>query len=173
MLTIIAVVIVLIAVVLIYAATKPDSFRIERSATIKASPEKVFALINDFRAWGVWSPWEKMDPKLKRSFSGATSGEGTVYAWEGTSRVGAGRMEITESLPSSKIIIKLDFFKPFEAHNTAEFTLKPAGDSTTVTWAMYGPSPYIAKVMTIFFNMDKTVGKSFEEGLANMKAAAE
>ncbi|MFH0350442.1 MAG: SRPBCC family protein [Chromatiales bacterium] len=126
-------VVVVIAALLMFAATRPDSFRIERSPGIKASPEKVFAFINDFRQWTPWSPWEKIDPDLKRSYSGAASGKGTVYAWEGNNKVGMGRMEIMDSTPPAKIIIKLDFLKPFEAPNTAEFTLEAKGDTTNVT----------------------------------------
>jgi uncharacterized protein YndB with AHSA1/START domain len=166
------VVAILIAVLLAYAATRPDSFRLERSVTIKAPPEKAFALINDFHQWTAWSPWEHMDADLQRSYSGNAAGVGAVYQWEGK-KTGVGRMEIMESLPASLIKIKLDFFKPFEAHNTAEFTLQAQGDSTTVTWAMYGPSPFMSKLMGIFFSIDKMVGKDFEAGLEKMKAAAE
>ena len=170
---ILIVVALLIVGLLVYAATRPDSFRIERSAAIKAPPEKIFALINDFHAWGGWSPWEKIDPALKRSFSGADKGKGAAYAWEGNKNVGSGSMEITESTPSSRVLIKLDFTAPFEAHNTAEFTLQPQGDSTTVSWAMYGPSPYLSKLMGVFMNMDRMVGGQFETGLANLRAATE
>ena len=167
------IVVVLLVGVLLYAATRPDSFSVQRSITIKAPPEKVFALINDFHQWTLWSPWEKLDPALQRTYSGAAQGEGAVYAWAGNSKAGSGRMEITSAVPASKILIKLDFIKPFEAHNTAEFTLLPNGDNTTLTWRMYGPNPYIAKLMQVFFSMDKMVGKDFETGLANLKAHAE
>jgi uncharacterized protein YndB with AHSA1/START domain len=163
----------LIAALLIYAATKPDSFRIERSTTIKAPPEKVFALINDFHQWEAWSPWEKIDPALKRTYSGAPNGKGAVYEWDGNKDIGQGRMEITESTPASKVALKLDFVKPFEAHNMVDFTLARQGDLTTVTQAMYGPSPYISKLMTTFFSMEKMVGGKYEEGLANLKVLAE
>ena len=171
--TIAIAVVVLVAAVLVFAATRPDTFRAERTATIKAPPEKIFPLITDFHRWDSWSPWEKMDPAMKRTYSGAASGKGAVYAWEGNSKVGQGRMEITESSPPSKITIKLDFVKPMEGHDTAEFTLEPKGDSTNVTWRMYGPSPYIAKVMGVFVSMDQMIGKDFETGLANMKSVAE
>jgi uncharacterized protein YndB with AHSA1/START domain len=167
------VVIVLIALLLIYAATRPDTFRVERSAIINAPPENIFPLINDFRKWEPWSPWEKVDPALKRSYSGAASGEGAVYEWSGNKNIGQGQMEIVESSPSSKIKLRIDFIKPFEAHNTIEFTLIPQGGSTLVTQAMYGPSPFISKVMGIFCSMDKMVGKKYEEGLANLKAISE
>ncbi len=162
-----------IAAVLVYAATRPDTFRVERSAGIAAPPEKIFGLINDFRQWAAWSPWEGIDPALKRTYSGAASGKGAVYAWEGNSKVGAGRMEILESAPGSKIAIKLDFFKPFEGHNTAEFTLEHKGEATTVNWAMFGPSPYMSKLMGLMVNMDRMIGGQFEQGLANLKSIAE
>jgi uncharacterized protein YndB with AHSA1/START domain len=167
-----AVVVVLIVALLAYAATRPDSFRLERTTTIKAPPEKVFALINDFHQWGSWSPWDKIDADLKRTYSGQVAGFGAVYAWDG-SKAGVGRMEIVESLPASLIKIKLDFLKPFEAHNTAEFSLHAQGDVTNVTWAMYGPSSYVSKVMGIFFNMDEMIGRDFESGLEKMRSAAE
>ena len=172
MLTIVLVIIAAIAGLLIYAATRPDSFRLERSTAIKAPTEKVHALIDDFHNWPSWSPWENKDPAMKRTYSGAPKGKGTVYDWDGNKNVGLGRMEITDSAPAM-IIIKLDFFKPFEAHNTAEFTLAQQGESTQVTWAMYGPSPFMAKLMGLFFNMEKMVGPDFEAGLANLKSAAE
>jgi uncharacterized protein YndB with AHSA1/START domain len=168
------VVVVLIAGVLGYAATRPDSFRVERAATIKAPPEKIFTLLNDFRRWDAWSPWEKKDPAMKRAFgSDATSGKGATYAWEGNKEVGQGRMEIAESIPPSKLKVKLDFIKPFEAHNLVDFTLEPKGDATSVTWVIQGPSPYISKLIGIFIGMDSMIGKDFEAGLANLKALAE
>src|SRR6185436_2454496 len=127
-------IVVLVALLLAYAATRPDTFAVQRSATIKAPPEKVYALINDFHRWGEWSPWEKLDPAMKRTFSGTPVGVGTVYEWNGNDKVGAGRMEITGSAPSSKIDIKLDFIKPLEGHNITEFTLAPQGDGTQVNW---------------------------------------
>ena len=168
-----AIVVIVVAGVLIYAATRPDSFRVERTATIKAPPDKIYAEIANLRGWSAWSPYEKKDPGMKRVFSGAESGKGAVYAWDGNKDVGQGRMEIVEATPPSKIAIKLDFIKPFEGHNMAEFTLAPAGDSTTVTWAMYGPSPYVAKVMGTFFDLDKMIGDDFEAGLAALKTVAE
>jgi hypothetical protein len=171
--TIAVVIVVLLAVLLAYAATKPDSFGVRRTVTIKASPEKIFPLINDYHNWGSWSPYEKLDPNMHRTLSGALSGKGAIYEWEGNSKAGKGRMEITDSVPASKVTIKLDFSKPMEGHNVAGFTLEPNGDSTNVTWAMSGPSPYIVKVMSVFFDMDKMIGKEFETGLGNLKAVAE
>lgn len=171
--TILIVLVLVIAALLIYAATKPDSFRIERSTTIKAPPEKIFALINDFKQWETWSPWEKIDPALKRTYSGTTSGVGSIYEWSGNKDIGQGRMEIVESTPSSKVSLKLDFVTPFEAHNRVDFMLAQQGDMTTVTQAMYGPSPYMSKLMTMFFSMDKMVGEKYEEGLATLKMISE
>ena len=167
------VVLVVVAGILAYAATKPNDFRVQRSAEIKASPEKIYALIADLHGWAAWSPYEKKDPAMKRSFSGAPSGKGAVYEWDGDKNVGAGRMEIIDATAPSKVGIKLDFREPFEGHNIAEFTMIPSGDRTTVTWAMYGPSPFVAKVMGTFFNMDKMIGDDFAAGLANLKAIAE
>jgi len=162
----------LIAIVLGLAATKPDSFQVQRSASVQAPPEKVVGLIDDFHNWGSWSPWEKLDPAMKKTFSGAGSGKGSRYAWEGNSKVGAGRMEILDATPS-KVTVKLDFLKPFETHNLAEFTLAPQGQATQVTWAMRGPSPFVSKIMQVFVSMDGLIGKDFETGLANMKSVAE
>jgi uncharacterized protein YndB with AHSA1/START domain len=153
-----------VAAVVLLAATKPDTFRVERAASIKASPEKIFTLLNDFHRYVAWSPYEKL---------GATSGKGAVYSWESSGKAGIGRMEIADTSPPSKVRINLDFVKPFEASNVVEFTLEPKGESTNVTWAMHGPSPFFAKVMHVFFNMDGMVGKDFESGLANLKALAE
>jgi uncharacterized protein YndB with AHSA1/START domain len=164
---------VLIAGVLVLAATKPDTFRVQRAASIKAPPEKVFAILNDFQKWGTWSPWEKKDPAMKRTFGATTSGKGAKYAWEGNKDVGKGSMEIAESSPSSKLTIKLDFIEPFEGHNIVEFTLEPKGDSTNVSWTMYGPMSFISKVISVFCSMDSMIGKDFEAGLANLKATAE
>jgi len=168
-----AIVVVVVAGILIYAATKPDSFSVQRSANIKAPPDKIFALVANLRGWSAWSPYEKKDPDMKRVFSGAESGKGAVYEWNGNKDVGQGRMEIIEATAPSKITIKLDFLKPFEGHNTAEFTMVPAGDNTTVTWAMYGPSPYVAKIMGTLFNLDRMIGNDFEAGLASLKSVAE
>lgn len=171
--TIIIVVVVVIAALLIFAATKPNTFRVERATSIKAPAEKIFAAINDLHGWSAWSPWEHLDPNMQRTFSGTASGVGAIYEWNGNNKVGKGRMEIIESVPASKILIKLDFLKPFEGHNKAEFTLTAHGDVTDVSWAMYGPQPFIGKMMGIFLNCDKMIGMQFETGLANLKAAAE
>lgn len=162
-----------IAIVLLLAATKPNTFSVQRAAIVNAPPEKIFPLINDFHQWGTWSPYEHKDPAMKRTYSGAARGSGAVYAWEGDKNVGSGRMEILEASAPSKIVIKLDFFSPFEAHNTAEFTMLPQDDATRVTWRMHGPAPFMARIMHVFINIDKMVGKDFEVGLANLKRLAE
>ncbi|WP_218510073.1 SRPBCC family protein [Variovorax sp. dw_308] len=162
-----------IAIVLGLAAGKPDTFRVERSVTIQAPPEKIAPLIENFQNWSTWSPYEKLDPSMKRVFSGAPSGKGAVYAWDGTGNAGAGRMEIVESMPQ-RIGIRLDFSKPFTAHNMAAFILQAQGaGATQVTWSMEGPAPLVSKIMQVFFSMDTMIGTDFEAGLANLKAAAE
>ena len=164
---------VLIAGILIFAATKPDTFTVQRSASIKAPPEKIFPLINDYRNWASWSPYETKDPAMKRTFGATTAGKGATYAWDGNKEVGQGSMEIQDSIPSSRVTIRLDFMKPFEAHNMVDFILEPQADTTKVSWNMRGPAPFISKVMQVFINMDNMVGRDFEAGLANMKAVAE
>lgn len=167
------IIVVLIAAILIYAATRPDTFRLQRSITINAPADKIFPFINDFHQWPSWSPWEKMDPNMKKTHSGSPQGKGAVYEWEGNNQVGTGGMEIVESMTPSRIVIKLDFLKPFEAHNFAEFTLEPQGGTTNVTWAMYGPQPFMAKVMNVFGMTERMVGPQFETGLADLKTISE
>jgi len=162
-----------IAAVLILAAAKPDTLSVERVIGIRAPPQTIFPLINDFHRWRSWSPYEDRDPALKRSYSGAESGKGAVYAWEGNRNVGSGRMEIPRSSEPAAIVIKLDFFKPFEGHNIAEFTMLPQGDSTRLTWMMHGPAPLMSRVMQVFMDMDRMIGRDFEAGLANLKALSE
>lgn len=164
---------IILAIVLAMAATKPDNYKVSRSATINAPPEKIAALIGDFHNWERWSPWERLDPNMQRSFTGAPSGTGAVYSWQGDSKVGAGRMEITGMAPARAVQIKLDFLKPLEAHNATEFTLQPRDGQTVLTWNMSGPMPFLSKVMTVFTSMDAMIGKDFEKGLANLKEVAE
>ncbi|MNX85021.1 Polyketide cyclase / dehydrase and lipid transport [compost metagenome] len=133
----------------------------------------LYAQISDFHRWADWSPYEKLDPAMKKTYRGSASGVGAIYEWEGNDKVGQGSMEIVEAVPGSKVVTKLNFIKPFQANNVAEFTLEPKGDATHVTWAMRGSNPYMAKVMGIFFDMDKMIGKDFEAGLANLKALSE
>ncbi len=165
-------VIALVALAL-YAHSRPDTFRVQRATTIQASPEKVFGFVNDFHRWSSWSPWEKLDPAMQKTHSGASVGKGAVYEWAGNGKVGQGRMEITEAMAPNRIAIKLDFLKPMEAHNVAEFSLAARGGATEVVWAMHGPAPFVSKLMGVFISMDRLIGKDFETGLANLKAAAE
>jgi len=171
--TILLVVAALIAALLLYAALKRDTFRLSRSGDISAPPERVFALINDLRRFNEWNPFAKMDPQNAITYDAVTAGVGGSYVWQGE-KSGAGRMQITESVPLQRVTAKLDFSKPFEAHNLVDFTVQAQGDKgSTVTWTMHGPMPYLNRLMTIFFDMDKTVGKEFEAGLVNLKALAE
>jgi uncharacterized protein YndB with AHSA1/START domain len=171
-LTVVVLLVVTLGAVLAYATTKPDTFRVQRATSITAPPEKIFPLLNDLHAHKSWSPFEK-DPNMKRTHSGAPHGEGAVFEWDGNREVGAGRIAITESRAPSKVTMALDMLKPFEAHNIVEFTLEPDGSSTSVTWAMHGPQPYLAKIVSTLIDCDKMVGTQFEEGLANLKALAE
>jgi hypothetical protein len=172
LLTVAVVIAVAVAGILLYATTRPDSFRVERSADIKAPPEKIYPILADLHRNVEWSPWEKKDPAMKRTYGGAPSGVGATYEWAGNSDIGSGRIEIVEASPS-KVAMKLDFLEPFEAHNIADFTLVPAGETTRVTWSIHGPMPYVSKVITMFCDMDQMIGKEFETGLASLKAITE
>ena len=173
LLTIAIAVLAAVAALLAFAATRPGTFTVQRSATIAAPAGRIYPHLDDFHRWGAWSPWEKLDPELKRTFSGAGSGTGAVYAWQGNKKVGEGRMEILESDAPSRLRIQLDFLKPFEAHNHTVFTLAPDGGGTRVTWAMNGNKAFPMKLMGIFMNMDRMIGADFERGLANLEAVAE
>ena len=163
-----------IVVFLIVVALQPSDFRIERSATIRAPAPAAFAQVNDFQNWQAWSPWEKVDPALKRQYEGPKGGTGAVYAWPGNKDVGEGRMTIMESRPAEVVRIKLEFFKPFAATNTAEFSFKPAGaDTTAVTWSMAGQNTFLSKAISLFIDMDRMVGGMFDQGLTQMKAIVE
>jgi hypothetical protein len=164
-----AIVVVFVGVV----AMQPSDFRIVRTATMSAPAPAVFAQVNDFHNWEAWSPWAKLDPAAKNSFEGPFAGTGAIFRWAGNKEVGEGSMTITESRPSDLIRIKLEFLKPFAGTNTAEFTFKPDGDQTAVTWSMAGENNFIAKAVCLFMNRDKMVGGKFEEGLAQMKSIVE
>ena len=166
-------VVVILAVIAGLAAMQPNTFTVTRSITIKAPPEKIIPLVNDFHNWQSWSPWEKLDPNMQRTFSGAASGTGAVYAWQGNSDVGKGRMEITGQELPFKVTVKLDFIEPIASNNITDFALVPKGELTTVNWTMNGPMMFITKIMCVFTSMDKMIGKDFEKGLAQMKAVAE
>jgi hypothetical protein len=157
----------------IVVTLQPSAFRYTRTATIAASPASVFAQVNDFHNWDAWSPWAKLDPNAKNSFDGPTSGEGAQFAWVGNSEVGEGKMMITESKPSDFIAIKLEFLKPMKATNTAEFTFKPEGDQTQVSWTMFGKNNFMGKAFGLFVDCEKMIGDQFEQGLANMKSVVE
>jgi len=169
----ILIVLAALALVLIYAARKPNTFRMFRTTKITAPPEIIYAVLCDFHKWSAWSPFEKLDPAMKRTFEGADSGKGAVYAWDGNKKAGAGRMEITDVDPPNRLTLALDFTRPFKSNNTVEFTLLREGESTTVTWAMQAPLPYISKIMHVFIDLDKMVGKDFEAGLATLKSLCE
>lgn len=163
----------IIGIIVGLALTKPDSYTVTRTIAIKAPPDKIIGLVSDFHQWGSWSPWEKLDPNMVRTFSGAQSGKGAVYHWKGNDEVGEGRMEITDVIVPGKVLIKLDFIDPFESNNTTEFTFAPQGDTTTVTWTMHGPMEFMTKLISVFSSMDAMIGKDFEKGLAQMKTVAE
>ena len=161
-----------VALLLAYAATRPDTFRVERSRVIGAPPDRVFGLIHDLRQFNTWNPYERKDPALKGEYSATTTGPGARYAWR-SDKVGTGSLEIVEAVAPHRVDMKLDFVAPFEAHNRAEFTLQPEGaQATRVTWALQGPVPYLAKIAHLFFNMDRMVGRDFEDGLAHLQAVA-
>lgn len=172
-LTAVGLVLAALAGLFAFAATRPDTFRVARSTTIEAPPEAIAAHVNDFRAWRAWSPYETLDPALKRTYAGRPAGVGAVYAYDGDGKVGAGRMEILETSPV-RTVVALNFIRPMEARNVAEFTYEPlSGGATKVTWAMNGPMPLMGKVMGLVFDMDAMVGKDFETGLANLKKVSE
>jgi hypothetical protein len=173
MLKIVVAIAVIVVVFLAVVAMQPSEFRVVRSATIAAPAPAVFAQVNELRKWEAWSPWAKRDPQMKQTYNGAPAGTGAITAWAGNNEVGEGRMTITESRPGELIRIKLEFFKPFTATNTAEFTFKPEGNQTAITWSMGGQNNFIAKAVHLFMDMDKMVGKDFEAGLANLKTVTE
>ena len=152
---------------------QPADFRVERSATIAAPPATVFAQVDNLRNWEAWSPWAKLDPNMKTSYDGPTSGKGASYSWTGNSEVGEGSTTITESRPNELVRMKLEMLKPFAASNDVEFTFKPAQDQTNVTWSMSGQKNFMAKAMGLFMDCDKICGGQFEQGLAQLKTAAE
>ena len=166
-------IVVIVVAFVVIVALQPSEFRVARSTTVSAPPAAVFAQVNDFHNWEAWSPWAKLDPAAKVTFEGPSAGEGAIFRWVGNEEVGEGSMMITESRPSDLVRIKLEFLKPFAAINTAEFTFKPEGNRTAVTWSMFGKNNFIAKAFCLFMNMDKMVGGQFEKGLASMKSVTE
>jgi hypothetical protein len=166
----------LVAIVAIFAivvALQPSEYRVTRSTTVSAQAPDVFEQVNDFHNWDAWSPWAKLDPVAKATFEGPPAGQGAVFAWSGNDKIGEGRMTLTESRPAELVRIKIDFVKPFAGTSTSEFTFKPAGNQTAVTWIMSGQNNFIARAMCLFVSMDKMLGGEFEKGLAQMKSVAE
>jgi uncharacterized protein YndB with AHSA1/START domain len=171
--TIVIIVVLLVAAVLLYAASRPNTFAMQRSTVIAASPEKVFRLISDLKAFNTWNPFALKEPTAKIEYEGAANGPGAAYSWQGKA-MGSGRLEVVEVVAPTKVVMRLDFKKPMQATNRVEFTLAPQGaQATQVTWAMTGPMPYVSKLMTTFVSMDKMMGGEFEAGLANLKTAAQ
>ena len=162
-----------VLLLLVAAALKPPIFRVQRSTRIAASPERIYPLLADFRRWTAWSPWEGLDPELKRTYGGSTNGKGATYAWDGNKKAGAGSMEITEERAPYAVGIDLQFTRPFPGHNTSEFHRRPDGGATDVTWAMHGPQSLLMRAMSLFYSMDKLIGPDFEKGLAQLKSEAE
>jgi uncharacterized protein YndB with AHSA1/START domain len=171
--TIVIIVVLLVAAVLLYAVTRPDTFSLQRSTVIAAPPEKVFVLISDLKAFNTWNPFALKEPTAKIQYEGATDGPGAAYSWQGRA-MGSGRLEVVEVVAPTKVVMRLDFKKPTQATHRVEFTLAPQGaQATQVTWAMSGSTPYLSKLMTTFVSMDKVMGGEFEAGLANLKVAAQ
>ncbi|HSE04267.1 MAG TPA: SRPBCC family protein [Methylomirabilota bacterium] len=165
--------IVIVVVFAVVVATRPAEFRIERTATIAAPAPAVFAQVNDLHKWEAWSPYARRDPGMKKGFEGAPAGVGAIYTWSGNNEVGEGCTTIIESRPDELIRIRLDFVRPFAATNTAEFTFRPEGDRTAVTWSLAGRHDFMGKAVGLFMNMDRMVGGDFEAGLAQLRSVAE
>ena len=170
-------ILIVLAVIVIaflgFVAIQPSEFHVTRTATLSAPAAAVFAQVNDFHNWEAWSPWAKLDPAARTSFEGPSTGTGAIFRWAGNHEIGEGSMTITDSRPNDLISIKLEFLKPLAATNTTEFTFKPDGDQTVVTWSMAGRHNFIAKAICLFMNMDKMVGGMYEKGLAQMKSVVE
>lgn len=163
----------IITLLCLYAAAKPDTFRVERSIDINTQADAIFPLMNDMQSFTRWSPYEGRDPDMKKTFSAITTGKGASYAWEGNKQVGSGRMEITQSISPQQIVIQLDFNSPIEAHNVVYLTLAPVTGGTRVTWAMQGPLPFFSRLFSIFMDFDAMVGNDFTSGLEKLKSIAE
>lgn len=170
--TILVVVAFIVVAFIVFVALRPPDFTVTRSAKIAAPPPAVFAQVNDLRCWKAWSPWEGLDPALKRTYEGPAQGTGAIYRWAGNAKVGQGSMTITESRPDEIVRFKIEFLKPFKATNTTEFTFKPVGEQTQVTWTMSGRCNFVTKAMKLFMSMDKMIGTQFEKGLAQLNTVA-
>lgn len=169
----IAVIAVLIIAVLVFAATRPSTFQVDRSITIQARPATVFMLIDDLHIWPRWSPQDLLNPKMKRTYSGRDTGVGAESDWSGPGSAGKGHMVVTESIAPKLVVIKADWQKPFALQNINQFTLEPDGTGTKVTWSLHGQNVYVMKVMGLFTNMDRKMGEHLELGLSDLKAIAE
>jgi hypothetical protein len=156
-----------------FAATRPDTYRVERSLTMAAPADVAFAYVNDFHKWEGWSPWEALDRNAKKTYEGPATGTGASYGWNGNNEVGEGRMTITNSRPNERVEIKLEFIKPMAAVNKTDFSFKPAGEGVNVTWTIDGNHNFMSKAMCVFVDMDSMIGKSFEQGLASLKGLVE
>jgi hypothetical protein len=163
----------ILAVLIVVIATRPGEFRVSRSATMSAPPATIFAHVNDFHQWEAWSPWAKLDPNCKNSFEGPSAGKGAIFRWDGDKNVGAGTMKIVESRPNELIRIQLDFIRPFAGTSNVEFTFKPYGDRTDVTWSIAGKNNLIGKAIGLVFDCEKMIGGNYEQGLANIKSIVE
>jgi len=162
-----------LVVLLIVIATRPATYRVERSTRIAAPPDVVFGLVNDFHAWEGWSPWAKLDPAMKTTYGGPASGVGATYDWSGNSKVGEGKMAITESQPAKKVGIRLEFIKPMPGITQTDFDLRPEGGGTQVSWVMTGTNDFLGKAFSLVADMDSMIGKDFDKGLAAMRTQAE
>ena len=170
---ILLVVLAVVVVFVLYVATRPSTFRIERSAPVAAPPAVVYGQLVDFHRWSAWSPWAHLDPHMSVQYGGAPSGQGAVYEWNGNDKVGQGRMTIVEARPPEAVAIKLEFMKPWSQTNRSEFLLRPEAGGTRVTWTMTGENDFVGKAFGVFMNMDKLIGADFEKGLATLRTVAE
>jgi uncharacterized protein YndB with AHSA1/START domain len=173
MLAVFGIIILAVLAVVAFAGSRPDTIEIQRNIFIDAPPEKVFALIDDFREWPKWQPQDRDDPTIQRSYGGTARGKGATSQWRGNNATGEGRQEIVQSTPTSLILVKADWVKPFELHNMNTFTFAPSREGTSLTWTMRGSNPFVARLMSAVIDMNKMMGKHFEDGLRNLKAAAE
>jgi uncharacterized protein YndB with AHSA1/START domain len=164
---------VLVVALIAFISTRPSTFHVERSLAIAAPPAVAYGYVNELKRWPDWSPWEKLDPAMKRTFEGPAGGVGASYYWSGNDQVGEGRMTVTDSVPASKVAMKLEFMRPWESTSSVEFALKPEPTGVNVTWAMNGDHNFMSNAMSLFMDMDKMVGTDFEKGLVQLKAASE
>jgi uncharacterized protein YndB with AHSA1/START domain len=170
---VIRVVLIVVALLILFIGTRPGEFHVERSTTIAAPAAAVYSRLDDFHQWAAWSPWDKFDPQMSKVYEGAASGVGASYHWTGNNKVGEGRMTISQSEPPARLVMTVEFFKPWKGNNTTTFSLAPDGANTKLTWAMEGKEDFMGKAMGLFMNMDKMIGPDFERGLANLRTQVE